>query len=147
MTGLCGRNTKWCWKRGTLTVEPIVKQITGQMDDYSKEYEQPWWGYDIQKVVVKKGITHIGDYAFFGYEDLSKVKLHEGLFSIGEYAFAHCYSLRKLDLPDSLTSVWKRAFIGCRGLKYLSLPETIRIVAKDAFQDCPVDKLLREQGF
>ena len=52
-------------------------------------------------VVVREGVTSIGDEAFNGCTGLTSVTFPEGLTSIGERAFYGCTRLTSVTVPDS----------------------------------------------
>ena len=60
---------------------------TGEIPDYSSETQIPWNGEQIKKLVINDGITRIGNYAFYGLEELEEITWSNTLISIGEYAF------------------------------------------------------------
>ncbi len=59
---------------------------------------------NLTKVVFHKDLTYLGEYAFFGCEDLESVKFGDDneiiCEKIGSYAFAGCTSLTSFTLPD-----------------------------------------------
>ena len=63
--------------------------INKNIPNYNAEDEVPWKDYrnSIKKVVVNKGVTSIGDYAFSKCESLESVSLPAGLKTIGKKAF------------------------------------------------------------
>ncbi len=95
-SGQCGDNLYWKYADHTLTITG-----SGAMYDYSLVYSvetyytEPWYLFSdtIDAVVLEKGITHIGKYAFNGFAKLNKIELPSTLTSIGESAFAGCRKL------------------------------------------------------
>ncbi len=61
----------------------------------------------------------IGDWAFFGCENLKSVTLGDGVTRIGSYAFCNCSSLQSLYIPDSVTEYGSHMLEGCTDLSYL----------------------------
>ena len=53
----------------------------GQIDS---GYWSPWRNYDIEKVVIKEGVTGIGDYAFYDCKNLTSIEIPASVTSIGE---------------------------------------------------------------
>lgn len=51
---------------------------------------------------------------------LTTVVIRDGVTSIGEYAFSGCTSLTSIDLPESLTSIGYEVFNGCTSLAFLT---------------------------
>lgn len=65
---------------------------------------------DIIEVLLPDTLTAIGDYAFYGCENLSTIKLPTSLTSIGNGAFGHCHGLKSIELPDNTESIAWNAF-------------------------------------
>lgn len=106
--GSCGESV--FWQFSTDSVLSIGGD--GAMDDYNARIEVPWYSKhtkDIRKIVVEKGVTHIGSYAFADCP-ATTVELSEGIESIGNYAFRYCHNIRRIELPASLEEIGKFAF-------------------------------------
>lgn len=73
--------------------------------------------YQESKLVIPKGITHIGEGAFAGCTVLEEVIIPEGVISIGRGAFNGCTNLKKIKLPTSLKCIEDSAFAYCNVLK------------------------------
>lgn len=104
--------------KGTLTLSG-----TGSTRDYNKTgtpsiSDRPWNSYKttVKKLIVREGITRIGDRAFQSFSGIEIVRLHSSLESIGDYAFQQC---------GKLTSV-----VAYPGIE----------LEKDAFDQTPVKK-------
>lgn len=99
----------------TLTVEG-----KGKMADYTAYKETPWYTKlkasnktimannfeltNITKIVVKGGVTRIGDYAF-AYTAVTDVQLEEGIQEIGVSAFRLDFNLKHITIPASVTNM------------------------------------------
>lgn len=72
---------------------------TGDMDDYFEEF-YPWYSSRplIQQVVISKGITSVGNYAFSDCSNLTSVQISESVTSIGVGAFADCSALTEMSI-------------------------------------------------
>lgn len=93
----------------TLTVTGI-----GAMDDYDENTIQnlPWYSVkdQIEYVVIKNGITHIGDYSFCRQASLVSVTIPDSVTSIGTAAFAGIDNFEQITIPDSVTEIGEYAF-------------------------------------
>jgi hypothetical protein len=134
--GECGENLTWVLdSEGTLTIRG-----EGAMKDYSYT-TAPWyknWSY-IKSLVLKEGITRIGECAFYECRNLTgDLIIPEGVTSIGRNAFYGCYGMKgSLTLPDSLTEIDAYAFYGCSGLTGdLTIPEGVTAVKYYTFFNC-----------
>ena len=107
-SGACGDNLTWTLDGdGTLTISG-----TGKMwdSDYYNDYDVPWADFlaSIEKVVISKGVTSIGNEAFKWCERLTNVTIPDSITSIGNSAFYDCSSLTSVTIPDSVTSIGDR---------------------------------------
>ena len=65
-SGSCGTNATWEYDSGTLTISG-----TGEMDDFSYS---PWvLNYKVKSIVIKEGVTRIGNNAFKTCPDYTSV--------------------------------------------------------------------------
>ena len=121
----------WTYLDGTLTLSPDnagesgTLSMYGEKDDFGLDKsagtntstyaaywipEVPWkfWIDDITEVVIKAGVTSIGQQAFRRHTNLESVKIEgDTLAKIGKCAFYDCSSLTMLDLRGcpSLTEI------------------------------------------
>jgi len=104
--GKCGENCQW-----VLDEEIIKISGNGPMDDFASTTEQPWRGCQsiIHHIVIEKGITSIGSYAFSSLSNLGSISISEGVESIGERAFEGDDYL-SVTIPASVTTIGKFAF-------------------------------------
>ena len=138
-SGKCGDSASWKLDAdGVLTITGA-----GPMADYSQPTSDncaPWRTYanDIKKVVVQKGVTAIGSYAFASLERVTSVTIPEGVTSIGSSAFENCGlmaygGLGAVTLPEGLTTIGSSAFSGSY-MDSLTLPESLRTIGGAAFE-------------
>ena len=97
----------WSLQDGTLVIT-----AQGAMQDYDSAAQTPWFKdrAEIRKIVVQQGVTTIGDYAFYGCENVTSVTLPDTVIQIGKLAFYGCKDLRTLTVPDSVLTVEDYAF-------------------------------------
>ena len=82
-SGTCGTNVSWYLDdAGTLTISG-----TGSMKDYSESSAAPWFAerLNIKQVVIKDGVTDIGNYAFYYCVNLQSVSIAGTVTSVGTY--------------------------------------------------------------
>ena len=105
-SGTCGENLKWELDNGTLTISG-----TGEMNSYICS-KTPWYNSvrNIEKIVIKQGVTDIGGYAFSYCSSLTSITIPSGVTDIGESAFYGCSSLKNIDIPDKVTEIGYSAF-------------------------------------
>ena len=117
--GNCGDNLTWTLdSEGTLTISG-----TGEMWDYEPTGEDmpPWCEYwsELNTLVIRDGVTSIGDWAFSYYYSLTSVSIPASVTSVGGNAFFACISLTSVTIPNSVTSVGATAFYGTPWLQSL----------------------------
>ncbi|MGN1097906.1 MAG: leucine-rich repeat domain-containing protein, partial [Clostridia bacterium] len=110
----CGDNAYWSFDRetGTLTVRG-----SGKMWDWSAENPAPWlndesniYEWDIEKIIIEKGISYIGAYAFYR-ADAKSVIIPDSVKEIGQGAFM-CVQFESVVIPGSVKIIGDDAFSG-----------------------------------
>ena len=136
-SGSCGTNLTWTLDSGTLTISG-----TGEMKDWTPNESgwnpSPWFydAYDITAVVIRSGVTSIGDGAFLGCENLTSVAIPDSVTRIGDSAFSSCSSLSELTLPGNLQRIGDSAFSSCVNLTGLAIPGSVTHIGGWAFNSC-----------
>lgn len=141
-SGTCGDNTTWSISaEGVLTISG-----TGAIGDYT-ENDAPWQSLraDITAIVIEKGITRIGNYAFHDCWVATSAVLPEGLVEIGENAFRSCGALEEIDLPPELTTIGIGAFYYTSALTSITIPGSVETFL-DAFNDSGLETVTIENG-
>ena len=127
--GNCGDNLTWKLSdTGTLTISG-----TGAMYDYNSS-DAPWkikTTGKIKKVVVKEGVTSIGDNAFWACSNLKSVALPDSVTSIGWSAFSNC-PIQEITLPANLKTIEARAF-ETTNLSSIKIPSKVKTIGMMAF--------------
>ncbi len=102
-----GENYSWDEGSGTLTISGA------SIPNYTRGNPAPWknlYGSSVQKIVVGPGVTSIGEYAFYGLNNVSSVTLSDSVLSIGRNAFSGCRSLTSIYIPSSVQIIDSYAF-------------------------------------
>lgn len=122
VTNIYADDVKWDYDNLTHTL--IVNQ--GDIGNYDISEQTPWfkWKDDITTVVVRPGVTAIGNNAFAKFSKLAFVSLPDGLLTIGENAFAET-DVEQLVIPASVTSIGASAFLWCDKLRTIYLGGSI----------------------
>lgn len=126
----------WALQDGTLIIT-----VQGAMQDYTSARETPWFSNraDIRKIVVQNGVTSIGDYAFYGCENVTSVTLPGTVTQIGKLAFYGCKGLTSLELPESVAVVKDYAFAKASGLKTITFHGSAPLFGAGIFADVNAD--------
>ena len=129
-SGWCGDYAQWeLTSDGTLT-------IWGKGDMYNSVPKWKSYKNSIKKVIIKEGVTSIGESAFSGCENIASVKIPNGVTRIETYAFSNCKSLTSVDIPDSVTSIGQNAFYNCKSMKNVDIPNSVVFIGSYAFAYC-----------
>jgi tetratricopeptide (TPR) repeat protein len=84
-------------------------------------------------VTVPKGVTAIGERAFYLSSLLNTVHIPDGVTSIGKEAFYMCYGLSSVNIPDGVISIGHSAFAVCASLTSIHIPDSVTDIAALAF--------------
>lgn len=112
----------------------------------------------VRKVIVKEGVTSIGNEAFeecvyltsvslpstlksigilsFSSIGASKVTIPNSVETMGAAAFSECRNMTTLTLSTSLKKIPSNAFYACKSLKTLNIPNSVTAIGVDAFVRC-----------
>ena len=92
--------------------------------------------YEVKEIVIPDTITSIGNYQFYGFDNITKVTIPEGVTNIGHNAFTNCSNLISVDLPSTITNMGDFVFENCSNLKDIELPNTITSMGGGVFAYC-----------
>ncbi|MDD5948432.1 MAG: leucine-rich repeat domain-containing protein, partial [Lachnospiraceae bacterium] len=129
-------DTKWSYntKRKTLTLS-----CKGRMDDEYSSYNGGYWAWhewsdDIQKAVVKEGVTYLGEGTFHYCRKLKQVTLPKSLKEIGTDAFMSS-GISEITLPNQLKKISEYAFWDSE-LKEIKISKNVTQIGRYAFWNC-----------
>ena len=123
-------NLKWTLTNtGVLTISG-----SGVIPDYSAG-SAPWNELSFNTVVIDKGVTGIGGYAFNQKEELLSIYIPDGVKKIGESAFEGS-GLISVTIPGTVEEIGNSAFYLCRNLTSVTVSEGVKIIGNDAFKSC-----------
>ena len=123
-TGTVGENLAWSYNNnGTVSISGYGPMYNYSSSTYHVDYDDTLghygpshpWCYDeimnvFTSVVIEKGATSIGEYAFLECSNLRNVVIPETVTSIGAYAFQDCTNLTSISIPRSVTYIGTDAF-------------------------------------
>ena len=123
----------WTLSGGTLTISGT------DMPDY-KYFDNlaPWYSQcdKIKKLVIEKGVTNIGNYAFYNCTSLTSVTIPNSVTTIGGNAFYKCSRLTSVTIPNSVTIIGEEAFRSCSGLTSVTIASSVTNIGQRAFSGC-----------
>jgi len=97
------------------------------------------WPFERQSVIsliIEKGITTVGDYAFYKCGNLTSITIPATVTYIGEAAFRECGKLTSVEMPNSVSYISDQAFYGCSSLPFINIPESIKRIGAGTFAGC-----------
>ncbi len=86
-------------------------------------------------VVIEDGVTSVGSYLFYKYNNLSTVDMADSVESLGSYAFSEDEKISEIKLPENLKVIGESCF-RYSWLKAIKIPEGTEEIKKDAFSGC-----------
>ena len=154
-SGDFGENNCLHWEvsTGVLSGKTLTISGTGAMPDFDFPNGNlaPWWNYEalgmltsfgtfklegeLKKVVIKDGVTNVGDYALFLLPAATQVTLPESVTSIGRYGIAMCSKLTGMSIPKGVTEIGDFGLAG-DGLTAVTLPDGLQSLGRGAFDAC-----------
>ncbi len=154
-SGDFGENSCLHWEvsTGVFSGKTLTISGTGAMPNFDFPHGNlaPWWNYDalgmltsfgnfklegeLKKVVIKDGVTNVGDYALFFLPAATQVTLPGSVTSIGRYGIAMCSKLTGLSIPKGVTEIGDFGLAG-DGLTAVTLPDGLQSLGRGAFDTC-----------
>ena len=132
-SGNCGEDAQWSLENGVLYIYG-----SGRMNSYGRAGDVPWAQVrdQIELVYFDRDITNVGQYAFYGCENLKDVSLPDLLDDIGQYSFSLCGHLTSVLIPDGAKTIKGHAFASCGELVKITIPESVTKIEEYAFFSC-----------
>ena len=143
----------WEVKGSLLGGQTLTISGTGAMPDFDFPNGNlaPWWNYEalgmltsfgnfklegeLKKVVIKDGVTNVGNYALFCLPAATQVTLPDSVTRIGRYGIAMCSKLTGLSIPTGVTGIGDFGLAG-NGLTAVTLPDGLQSLGRGAFDSC-----------
>ena len=154
-SGDFGENNCLHWEvsTGVLSGKTLTISGTGAMPDFDFPNGNlaPWWNYEalgmltsfgnfklegeLKKVVIKDGVTNVGNYALFFLPAATQVTLPDSVTRIGRYGIAMCSKLTGMSIPKGVTEIGDFGLAG-DGLTAVTLPDGLQSLGRGAFDTC-----------
>jgi len=127
---------------GTLTISGT------DMPNYSDYTNVPWYSQrkTIKKVIIKNGVTSIGNNAFYLYSGLTSITIPNSVTSIGNSAFAGCTGLSSIIVEEGNSKydsrnncnaiIEKGSNTLIAGCKNTIIPNSVKSIGNYAFFVC-----------
>ena len=154
-SGDFGENNCLHWEvsTGVLSGKTLTISGTGVMPafNFPEGNLAPWWNYEalgmltsfgnfklegeLKKVVIKDGVTNVGDYALFCLPAATQITLPDSVTRIGRYGIAMCSKLTGMSIPKGVTEIGDFGLAG-DGLTAVTLPDGLQSLGRGAFDAC-----------
>lgn len=85
---------------------------------------------------IPRGVTELGDDAFYGCGNLVNITIPDSVTSIGDSAFQDCENLTNVVIPESVTFIGNSAFYNCDSLTSVVIPESVTEIDQNTFSGC-----------
>ena len=129
--GTCENGLSWViGADGTLTISG-----QGEMADFNSR--APWYRYRtmIKEAVVEDGVKSLGNYAFYGCENLVSAQVADSVQDIGTSVFSGCSSLTEVSIPEGVPVLDENVFRGCTSLQNVNIPSSVTEIGRKAFSE------------
>ncbi len=124
-SGKWGPNAEWTLdEQGTLIISGTG--AISDIDDYISDTNR------IVSVMINKGITTIGGFAFNDCYSLTSITIPDSVTSIGDYAFKSCFSLAAISIPDRVTVIGEATVLDCDSLTSITIPDSVNHIGNYA---------------
>ena len=113
----CGEYIYWAFDEttGTLTIGG-----EGLMDDFGPG-EAPWAAFkdQITTVVFGGGVSYVGSYSFYDFDNLTQVDFGDSMYELGEGSFYSCDGLTTIHLPRTFKVFGPDSLRQCKNLTHI----------------------------
>ncbi len=81
-------------------------------------------------------VTSIGEWVFYGNDDLEKITIGNNIVVIEKYVFYNAKNLKTIIMSDSVTTIKEAAFLDCQSLTKIMIPSSVTSIALSSFHRC-----------
>ena len=130
-----GYNNYTLWGKYYGNAQPAVKSITLPVTLKHIGQYCFYGSQNLTAIELPSGVEAIDPYAFYNCTSLT-IEFSDSLKTIGSYAFYNCTSLVNLTIPAKVTSIGERAFYQCTNLGNIQLSDSLKTIGSYAFENC-----------
>ena len=95
-----------------------------------------YFGSQVLEYLIGEDVTEIGEYAFYGCENMKSITFSDNLKKIDNYAFGGCEGLETLVLTNNITEIGDNAFKDCNNIESITLSNNLSKIGENAFINC-----------
>lgn len=127
---------------GRIQNDTLYAESLSILRNRTEESLAPWYEYRDQIKFISFNTTYpnkendicfIGQYAFYGLNELIQVSIPSSILTIGSYAFCGCESLEKLSVGENIVKISDSAFENCYKLNAVAFPNTYFTIGYENF--------------
>lgn len=86
--------------------------------------------------IMNDRVEEIGQYAFWGCNNLEHVILSDKIQEISPYAFSNAANLKSVSMSFAVTEISMKAFEDCGNLEQIYIPDSVLKIHETAFDGC-----------
>ena len=134
--GTCGTSLTWRYEESTKT---LIIEGTGNMTNWFSNRQVPWKHLRLEATALSlpEGLTSVGDYAFYGFENISELYIPSTVTRVGHGAFSIWKSLKEVSITKGVRELGGWVFASCTALEKVSFPSTLTSIDYECFMNCP----------
>ncbi len=115
--------------------EDLTLTISGEgaMPTYTGT-DQPWYALKtaIKSVVIEEGVTTVGAYSFYDFDNLTSVSIATTVTDIYNLSFWST-GLTSVAFPEGVVTIWNAAFRLCYDIETIYISSTVERIKDNAF--------------
>ena len=116
-------------------VNPVIIEITTNPSG-EQEKIQGHNREDVTEIIIKDGVTEIGEEAFLLFENCTKVTIADSVTKLGKGCFQGCYKLQYVKMSKNVTELPDQCFCDDQELVEVDSPENITKMGEQCFNWC-----------
>ncbi len=109
------------------------KMIQGDNSDGDRPYAWTASKDSIKKVIIKDGVTDIGNNAFSNMKNLTSVEIPTSVTAIGYTVFSGCTNLKTIEIPESVVTIGSYAFQSCTNIMSITISNNVTSIGLNTF--------------
>jgi len=135
-SGTCGQNLTWRYDESTKT---LIIEGTGSMTNWFSNRQVPWKHLRLEatSLSLPEGLTSVGDYAFYGFENISELYIPSTVTRVGHGAFSIWKSLKEVNITNGVKELGGWVFASCTKLEKITFPSSLTFIDYECFMNCP----------
>lgn len=116
-------------------MNPVVIEITtnpsGEVETIQGHKKE-----EVTEIIVKDGVTEIGEEAFLLFENCTKVTIADSVTKLGKGCFQGCYKLKNVKMSKNVTELPDQCFCDDQELEEVDSLENITTMGEQCFNWC-----------